>query len=100
MPLTQPITIDYVHRTQRAGRGEFARVKIKFSPVATGTGFSYSTTIKTGGGDIPLGWLDKVEEGLRKVLSTEDVHAELFDTAYHEYDSSTLAFELAAIGAA
>jgi len=97
--LSQPVTIDYVHRRQGL-TGHFARVRIKFSPSPVGSGFSYMCTAKVGGDHVPVEWLANVEQGLRVVIGNESIHAELIDTAFHDVDSNANAFELAAIGCA
>jgi len=94
--------IDYTHKKQTGGSGQFARVKITFEPVEPGVGYSFESKIV--GGNVPKEYIPGVEKGLR--ASTEngvlagfpviDLKAELTDGAYHDVDSSVLAFDIAA----
>ena len=94
--------IDYTHKKQSGGSGQFARVKIVFEPGAPGSGYSFEN--KVVGGAIPKEFIPGVEKGLAAsretgVLAgfpTIDFKATLFDGNYHDVDSSVLAFEIAA----
>ena len=94
--------IDYTHKKQSGGSGQFARVKIVFEPGAPGSGYSFENKIV--GGSIPKEFIPGVEKGLAAsretgVLAgfpTIDFKATLFDGNYHDVDSSVLAFEIAA----
>jgi elongation factor G len=100
--ITRTAEIDYIHRKQTGGAGQFARVKIRFEPQPPGTGFVFEN--KVVGGTVPKEYVPGVEKGLRS--STEngvlagfpviDLKAELFDGDFHPVDSSALAFEIAA----
>jgi elongation factor G len=100
--ITRPAEIDYIHRKQTGGSGQFARVKIRFEPLPPGSGFVFEN--KVVGGNIPKEFVPGVEKGLRGACENGiiagfpliDFKAELFDGAYHEVDSSVLAFEIAA----
>jgi elongation factor G len=94
--------IDYTHKKQSGGAGQYARVKIKFEPLGYGEGLVFES--KIFGGSIPKEYIPGVEKGLR--LASESgyligfpvvgVKCTLLDGAFHEVDSSVLAFEIAA----
>jgi elongation factor G len=100
--ITRPAEIDYTHKKQTGGAGQYARVKIRFAPLPPGSGFQFENEVV--GGAVPREYVPGVEKGLRS--STEngvlagfpviDLKAELVDGAYHDVDSSVLAFEIAA----
>ncbi len=93
---------DYTHKKQTGGAGQFARVKIKFEPQPAGTGFVFANEVV--GGNVPKEYIPAVEKGLRNAAETgvmagfpcTDFKATLYDGAYHDVDSSTMAFEIAA----
>src|SRR5580693_2541844 len=94
--------IDYTHKKQTGGSGQFARVKITFEPVEPGVGYSFES--KVVGGNVPKEFVPGVEKGLASVKENGllagfpviDFKATLTDGAYHDVDSSVLAFEIAA----
>ena len=94
--------VDYTHKKQSGGAGQFARVKIKFEPGEPGSGYQFINQIK--GGNIPTEHIPGVEKGLVAQQQTGviagfpciDFKATLYDGAYHDVDSSVLAFEIAA----
>ncbi len=94
--------VDYTHKKQSGGAGQFARVKIKFEPGDPGSGYEFVNQIK--GGNIPTEHIPGVEKGLIAQQQTGviagfpciDFKAVLYDGAYHDVDSSVLAFEIAA----
>jgi elongation factor G len=94
--------VDYTHKKQTGGSGQFARVKIRFEPNEAGAGFLF--TNKVVGGSVPKEYVPGVEKGLKSALETGviagfpmvDFKATLTDGAYHDVDSSVLAFEIAA----
>jgi elongation factor G len=94
--------IDYTHKKQSGGSGQFARVKIVFGPGESGSGFEFES--KVVGGRVPKEYIPGVEKGLKSVLDNGllagypviDVKATLVDGAFHDVDSSVLAFEIAA----
>ena len=100
--ITKKAEVDYTHKKQTGGTGQFARVKIVVEPNETGKGFEFESKIV--GGNVPKEYIPGVEKGLNSVLSSGvvagfpvvDVKVELIDGAYHEVDSSALAFEIAA----
>jgi elongation factor G len=100
--LTRRTEIDYTHKKQTGGSGQFARVKLVFEPKERGSGFEFESGIV--GGVIPKEYIPGVQKGLLSALETgvvagfpmTDFKATLVDGAYHDVDSSTLAFEIAA----
>ena len=93
--------IDYTHKKQTGGTGQFARVKFTIEPGEVGTGFVFESKII--GGSVPKEYFPGVEKGLNSVMSSGpiagfpvvDVKVALTDGAYHEVDSSAIAFEIA-----
>jgi elongation factor G len=100
--ITKKNEIDYTHKKQSGGAGQFARIKILFEPLDPGSGFVFESKII--GGSVPKEYIPGVEKGLLSALSTGvvagfpmvDFKAVLIDGAYHDVDSSVLAFEIAA----
>jgi elongation factor G len=100
--ITAKADIDYTHKKQSGGAGQYARVKIIFEPLETGAGFQFESKIV--GGSIPKEYIPGVEKGLMAIKDTGvvagfpmiDFKATLIDGAYHDVDSSVLAFEIAA----
>jgi elongation factor G len=94
--------IDYKHQKQTGGAGQFARVKMTFEPMPPGGGFEFVDDVR--GGNVPREYIPAVEKGIRASMDTGvlvgypviDFKATLYDGAYHEVDSSALAFEIAA----
>ncbi|OAN51287.1 elongation factor G [Paramagnetospirillum marisnigri] len=92
---------DYTHKKQTGGSGQFARVKIKFEPGETGSGFVFEN--KVVGGSVPKEYVPGVDKGIRSAMDNGviagfpmiDFKATLVDGAYHDVDSSVLAFEIA-----
>jgi elongation factor G len=99
--LTKKAEIDYTHKKQTGGTGQFARVKLVIEPNETGKGFEFES--KVIGGAVPKEYIPGVEKGLNSVIGSGvlagfpvvDVKVTLIDGAYHEVDSSALAFEIA-----
>ena len=99
--ITQTYEVDYTHKKQSGGAGQFARVKILFEPLELGEGFTFESKIV--GGNVPKEYIPGVEKGLNEARQTGvvagypviDFKATLVDGAYHDVDSSTLAFEIA-----
>ncbi len=93
--------IDYTHKKQTGGAGQFARVKMEIEPAEPGEGFSFES--KVVGGNIPKEYIPGVEKGVKTVCDSGplagfpviDLKVTLLDGAYHEVDSSVMAFELA-----
>ncbi len=100
--ISNSFDVDYTHKKQSGGAGQFARVKIKFEPGQPGSGYQFINQIK--GGNIPTEHIPGVEKGLIAQQQTGviagfpciDFKATLYDGAYHDVDSSVLAFEIAA----
>ncbi len=100
--ITKKQQIDYTHKKQSGGSGQFARVIIDFEPLPPGSGFVFES--KVVGGSVPKEYVPGVEKGLEASLSNGvvagfpmiDFKATLVDGAYHDVDSSALAFEIAA----
>jgi elongation factor G len=100
--ITRPADVDYTHKKQTGGSGQFARVKMHFEPLPAGSGFSFES--KVVGGTVPKEYVPGVEKGVKGSLDSGvlagfpviDFKVELTDGAYHEVDSSALAFEIAA----
>jgi elongation factor G len=92
---------DYTHKKQSGGTGQFARVKIVFEPNPEGEDFAFESKIV--GGAVPKEYIPGVQKGIESVLSSGPlagfpmlgVKATLIDGAFHDVDSSVLAFEIA-----
>ncbi len=99
--ITRPVTVDYTHKKQTGGSGQFARVKIVAEPLPPGKGFEFENKIV--GGSVPREYVPGVEKGLESVLGAGvlagfpvvDLKVTLIDGASHDVDSSALAFEIA-----
>jgi elongation factor G len=99
--ITKKIEIDYTHKKQTGGTGQFARVKIVVEPNEVGAGFTFDA--KVVGGSVPKEYIPGVQKGLESVIGSGvvagfpvvDVKVSLIDGAFHEVDSSALAFEIA-----
>ncbi len=99
--LGKPAQIDYLHKKQSGGAGQFARVVIDFEPLPRGSGYQFESKIV--GGSIPKEYIPGVQKGLeysqknglKYGYQVIDFKAILIDGAFHEVDSSVLAFELA-----
>ncbi len=99
--ITKICEVDYTHKKQSGGAGQFARVKIIFEPQEPATGFIFESKIV--GGAIPKEFIPGVEKGLNNIKDTGvvagypmiDFKATLIDGAFHDVDSSVLAFEIA-----
>jgi elongation factor G len=100
--LTKKVEIDYTHKKQTGGSGQFARVKIVFEPQPAGFGFEFENDIV--GGAVPKEYVPGVEKGLNASRDNGvlagfpliDFKATLVDGAFHEVDSNVLTFEIAA----
>jgi elongation factor G len=103
--LKKPVDIDYTHKKQSGGTGQFGRVKVKVSPGERGSGIVFKDEVK--GGNIPKEYIPAIEKGFRETAATGslvgfpiiDFEINLYDGAYHDVDSSALAFEICARGA-
>ena len=100
--ITKSFEIDYTHKKQSGGSGQFARINVIFEPNETGAGFEFESKIV--GGSVPKEYIPGVSKGLEIAQETGvvagfpmiDFKATLTDGAYHDVDSSVLAFEIAA----
>ncbi|MEQ8640120.1 MAG: elongation factor G [Alphaproteobacteria bacterium] len=99
--ITRTAEIDYTHKKQTGGSGQFARVQIRFEPLEPGGGYEFVNEIR--GGNVPREYIPGVEKGLESSRAAGvlagfpmiDFKATLFDGAFHDVDSSVLAFEIA-----
>ena len=99
--IAQRAEVDYTHKKQTGGSGQFARIKLVFEPQERGEGFSFDSKII--GGAVPKEYIPGVEKGLKSAKDSGviagfpviDFRVELIDGAYHDVDSSVLAFEIA-----
>jgi elongation factor G len=99
--LARQVEVDYTHKKQSGGSGQFGRVKVQVMPRERGTGIIFSDEIK--GGNIPREYIPAVEKGFRESAENGhmigfpiiDFEIKLVDGAYHDVDSSALAFEIA-----
>jgi elongation factor G len=100
--ITKRVTVDYTHKKQTGGSGQFARVKIVAEPLPPAGGFEFENEVV--GGTVPKEYIPGVEKGLESVLGSGvlagfpvvDLKVTLIDGAYHDVDSSALAFEICA----
>ncbi len=100
--LSKTVTIDYTHKKQTGGAGQYARVKFVFEPLPPGSGFVFEND--TVGGSVPKEFVPATEKGLKSqkeggILAgfpVIDFKATLVDGDYHEVDSNALTFEIAA----
>jgi elongation factor G len=100
--ISKAAEIDYTHKKQSGGSGQFARIKLLIEPTQPGEGFSFESKIV--GGSVPKEYVPGVEKGIKSVMDSGplagfpviDFKVALIDGAYHDVDSSVLAFEIAA----
>ena len=103
--LAKEVEVDYTHKKQSGGSGQFGRVKVVVTPGERGQGVIFEDQIK--GGNIPREYIPSVEKGMREQAESGylvgfpiiDFTIKLIDGAYHDVDSSTIAFEIAGRGA-
>jgi elongation factor G len=99
--ISRPTEIDYTHKKQTGGTGQFARVKLQIDPTQPGEGYSFESKIV--GGAVPKEYIPGVEKGIKSVMDSGplagfpviDFKVALVDGAFHDVDSSVLAFEIA-----
>jgi len=104
--ITRPCTIEHTHKKQSGGSGQFAKVIVKFDPLDEEGGFLFAQEIK--GGTVPKEYIPGVAKGLESVMSSGVLagfpvigcKATLVDGAFHDVDSSVMAFEIAGRAAA
>jgi elongation factor G len=100
--ISKKAEIDYTHKKQTGGSGQFARIKLVIEPTQPGEGYSFENKIV--GGVVPKEYVPGVEKGIQSVMDSGplagfpviDFKVQLVDGAYHDVDSSVLAFEIAA----
>jgi elongation factor G len=99
--LAREVDVDYTHKKQSGGSGQFGRIKFSVKPGERGTGVVFKDEVK--GGNIPKEYIPSVEKGMRETALSGsligfpiiDFEITLYDGAYHDVDSSALAFEIA-----
>ena len=99
--ITKECDIDYTHKKQSGGSGQFARIQFKMRPGELGSGFTFEN--KVVGGNIPKEFIPGVQKGINQAKEAGiiagfpviDFEVELYDGAYHDVDSSVMAFEIA-----
>ena len=99
--ITKNVEVDYTQKKQSGGAGQFARVKMKFKPLERNSGVKFVNTVV--GGNIPKEYIPGVEKGINFAAQNGviagynviDFEAEVHDGAFHDVDSSVLAFEIA-----
>jgi elongation factor G len=99
--ITKRAEVDYTHKKQTGGTGQFAAVSIIVEPNEPGKGYEFES--KVVGGAVPKEYIPGVEKGIESVLGAGvvagfpvvDVKVQLVDGKYHDVDSSALAFEIA-----
>ena len=100
--ISREAEIDYTHKKQTGGTGQFARIKLIIQPTEPGEGYSFESKIV--GGAVPKEYIPGVEKGIKSVMDSGplagfpviDFKVSLIDGAFHDVDSSVLAFEIAA----
>ncbi|KUO49442.1 MAG: elongation factor G [Sphingomonadales bacterium BRH_c42] len=103
--LGREVEVDYTHKKQSGGSGQFGRVKVVVTPGERGQGIVFEDQIK--GGNIPREYIPAIEKGFREQAASGhlvgfpiiDFSIRLVDGAYHDVDSSAIAFEIAGRGA-
>jgi elongation factor G len=99
--ITKEIEVDYTHKKQSGGSGQFARIILQFKPVESGEGFSFTDSVV--GGNVPKEYIPGVQKGITMQKETGviagfpvvDFTVNLSDGGYHDVDSSVMAFEIA-----
>jgi elongation factor G len=99
--ISREAEIDYTHKKQTGGTGQFARIKLVITPTEPGEGYSFESKIV--GGAVPKEYIPGVEKGIKSVMDSGplagfpviDFKVQLVDGAFHDVDSSVLAFEIA-----
>jgi len=100
--ISREADVDYTHKKQTGGSGQFARVKMRAEPLPGGSGYEFEN--KVVGGNIPKDFIPGVEKGLKSAMESgiktgfpvTDLKVTLYDGASHDVDSSVMAFEIAA----
>jgi elongation factor G len=100
--ITKTVEVDYTHKKQTGGSGQYARMKVEFKPLESGSGFVFESALR--GTSIPREFVPGIEKGMRQGLESGavagfpviDFQATVIDGASHDVDSSVMAFEIAA----
>jgi len=95
--------VEYVHKKQTGGSGQYAKIIMSFEPLVTGEGELYEFENKVSGGRVPREYIPSVDHGVQDAMQVGvlagyplvGVRAVLLDGAYHEVDSSEMAFKIA-----
>ena len=93
--------VEYIHKKQSGGSGQYAKVIIAMEPQEAGAGYEFVNAVT--GGRIPREYIPAVDQGIQEAMTTgvlagypvEDIKVTLLDGAYHDVDSSELAFKIA-----
>jgi len=101
--ITQAATVDYTHKKQSGGSGQFAKIKVNFEPFEEGNVGDVEFVSEIKGGAVPKEYIPGVQKGIESVLGNGvvagfpvlGIKATLVDGSYHDVDSSVLAFEIA-----
>ena len=99
--LSRPVAIDYTHKKQTGGAGQYARVKVEFEPLTPGSGYVFENDVV--GGAIPREFIPSVDKGIKAQKESGllagfpviDFRARLVDGDFHDVDSNALTFEIA-----
>ena len=99
--ISREAVVDYTHKKQTGGAGQFARLKIKIEPLPAGSGYVFEDKVR--GGNIPKDYIPGVKKGFEGAMSAgimsgfpvTDMKVTLVDGAHHDVDSSVMAFEIA-----
>jgi len=99
--ITRTTEVDYTHKKQTGGAGQFARIKIVLEPLSPGAGFEFDSKIH--GGSVPREFIPSVQKGINAARQSGiiagfpviDFRVSLIDGASHDVDSSSMAFEIA-----
>ncbi len=100
--ITKETTLAYTHKKQSGGAGQFAKINVVISPNEPGAGYEFTDTVT--GGNVPKEYIPSVDKGFQMAAETGpiagypfiDFKVNLFDGGYHDVDSSSMAFEVAA----
>ncbi len=99
--ISSPTRVEYRHKKQSGGHGQFGHVWLELQPLTRGEGFAFDSKIV--GGVVPREYIPSVEKGVQKSLNggvvagfpVVDLKVTLVDGSYHSVDSSGMSFEIA-----